>query len=116
MDWLNQDRINRPILLAYHLSMPNLKEPEFSELTQYMLTEYEDNDRVYQSFLIGNSNLITLVPENIYKTKDQWYALTEKYANSKHRRIKQWANDKRKEIEQMCDMYIRSEETYKRLT
>ncbi len=116
VDWLNQDRINRPILLAYHLSMPNLVEPEFSELTQYMLTEYEDNDRVYQNFLIGNSNLITLVPENIYKTKDQWYALTEKYANSKHRRIKQWANDKRKEIEQMCDMYIRSEETYKRLT
>lgn len=114
--WLDQDRTNRPVLLAYHLSMPDLSNQAFSELTSYMLIEYADNDKVYRKFWLGNSNLVTFSPQTIYENKDKWYELTEKYANSDHARIKQWANDKRKEIDQICDQYLRSKETYKRLS
>ena len=114
--WLNKDRTIRPVLLAYHLSMPNLDKPEFSELTYYMLTEYQDSDKVYEKFWLGNYNLVTISPKRIYDNQSKWHELTDKYINSKCRRIKQWAIDKRREIDQICDQYIRSEETYKRLS
>ena len=113
-EWLDEDEVNRPVLMAYHLSMPSLVNPDFSDLTCYMLTKYEDNDKVYQKFWRGNTNLVTISPKNIVDNIDKWYELTEKYMDSTDRRIKQWAMDKRKEIDNICDEYNRSEETYKR--
>jgi len=113
-EWLEEDEVNRPVLMAYHLTMPNLDKPDFSELTHYILKKYEDNDKVYQKFWIGNTNLVTYIPQNIVDNKARWYELTEKYINSSDKRIKQWAEDKRKEIVNICDDYYRSEETFKR--
>ena len=113
-NWLSNDPDKRSELLAYNLSAPSLSNPEFSELTMYILKEYEENDKVYRNFMNGNYNLVMTYPKKIYEDVTKWHELTDKYKNSRYRRIRQWAEEKRRDIDHICKEHLNMLESDKR--
>lgn len=108
-EWIEEKPFDRAPLIAYHSASPNLSQKEFSPLTKYLLTTYQNSQEVYKNFILGGYNFVVYTPEDYYNTCDEWYELLKEYEDSSFDRIRQWAEYEKKRIEDICNDYRRDQ-------
>lgn len=100
--WIEEEPTERAALIAYHLASPNLETREMTLLTKYILSEYENDKKVYENFIFGEYNFVVYTPEDYYAKKEEWYELLKEYEDSPLARVRQWAEYEKNRIEAIC--------------
>jgi len=108
-EWIEEKPLDRAPLIAYHLDSPNLSQKEFSPLTKYLLTTYQNSQEVYKNFIFGGYNFVVYTPEDYYNKCDEWYELLKEYEDSSFDHVRHWAEYEKKRIENICNDYRRDQ-------
>ena len=112
--WIDIDSKVRAPLIAYHLSSPSINNDIVTPMTEFVLSNYCQNEKVLQEFCTGEYNLVVYSVESIYSQKDIWNDLLEKYRKSNITFLRKWADYNLKEINDVCKRHEKDSEERKR--
>jgi len=93
MDWLREHGLEAARRIARHLPLPHLDSegrPVVPPLTEFVLTEFEDDDRVFHEFCAGVHSFQTYWGD-IAAQHEAEAAMAECFLNHPARRIREWA-------------------------
>ena len=109
--WIKDNGVQAAIALARHLPKPIVlnSKPHVPELTAFVLTEFENNDRVFREFCagVGTSFVLEPVSEKIYLQKAEKAKL---FLTSDIKRIREWAEGEIKSNLRSAEFEKQSEE------
>ncbi len=110
--WLDVSGVEGARAIARHLPAPALDgngQPYLPPLTEFVLTKYEDDDKVFRSFLLGLHGL-RFYSGDIASQHDAEANLAEKFLNHPLRRIREWARDERDGARQQAERWRQNDE------
>jgi len=93
MDWLREHGLEAARRIARHLPLPHLDSegrPVVPPLTEFVLTEFEDDDWVFHEFCAGVHSF-QMYSGDIAAQHEAEAAMAESFLNHPARRIREWA-------------------------
>jgi hypothetical protein len=114
-NWLRSVGVLGSQRIASNLAIPYLDEhgnPVVPPLTEFVLSEFEDDERTFRSFCSGSHSLQVYVGD-ISSQKLKEVEIAEKFLNHPLRRVREWALYEISDSEQQAKFWEQLEEEWK---
>lgn len=93
INWVSNNGVEAARVLARHLPSPYLNErsePTVPRLTEFVLTEFAEDEQVFQAFCAGRHSY-QMYSGDIAAQHDAEAAIARKFLNHQIRRVREWA-------------------------
>lgn len=108
--WIQEHGENAAIAIARHLSSPEPKVDNpiyIPRLTEFVLTEFEESDRVFREFLCGRHSFKVFCVDERIAEHDSLVIKMQPYLEHTNKRIREWAQY---EMDESENLIINTEE------